>query len=311
MIAIPDGTLIAGTYRVDARLGSGAFGTVYRAEHRFLGRMALKLLSYESADQLQRAAAEGAAHARLVHPNVTRVFDVNTCEVSGERLLYIASEYMPMGDLDRYLDDVQRLPMTDWRQLAHDLLSALEHAHDQRPALLHRDLKPANVLVGGHESLTFKVADFGVSAELASGSRVASAAGTVVFLAPECSFGPYLVESDIYGAAIVLYRALTGVYPFPLGLGEHEAAALEHAKQEPPPPSLFRLGCGEAIDRVMLRALAPNPFERYRNAAEFRVDLGRGRESDPRESDVAAVSAEGPAVVASPSKSGTAARGAA
>ena len=149
------------------------------------------------------------------------------------------------------------------------------------------------MLVGGRESLAFKVADFGVSAELAGGSRVASAGGTVVFLAPECSFGPYLAESDIYGAVVVLYRGLTGVYPFPLGLGEQEVAALEQAKQDPPPPSRFRLGCGEAIDRVMLRALAPNPFERYGTAAEFRIDLRRGCEGDPGESGVAAMSAEG------------------
>jgi serine/threonine-protein kinase len=273
MIAIPDGTTIADAYRIDARLGSGAFGTVYRVEHRFLGRMALKLLSYESDHQLRRAAAEGAAHARLTHPNVTRVFDVNTCDVSGELFLYIASEYMPMGDLDRYLDDVQRMSLVEARRLAGHLLAALEYAHGQDPPLLHRDLKPANVLLGGHEDLTFKLADFGVSAELSAASGVVAAAGTIVFQAPECSFGPYLVESDIYGAAVVLYRALTGVYPFPLGADALDAGALEHAKQNPPPPSRFFLGCNAATDQVMLQALAPNPFNRYHTAADFKCAI--------------------------------------
>jgi serine/threonine-protein kinase len=209
-MSIPDGTEIAQTYRVEARLGNGAFGTVYRVNHRFLGRMALKLLACESNDDIGRLAREGAAHAGLSHPNITRIFEVNLAEVSGERFLYIASEYMAVGDLDSYLGQVHRLPNNEWSVLADHVLSALDFAHNQPNPVLHRDLKPANILIGGGSAPAFKVGDFGVSAALQKDQRVVASAGTVVFQAPECAFGSYVVESDIDGAAIVLYRALTG-----------------------------------------------------------------------------------------------------
>lgn len=269
MITIPDGTEIAATYRVDARLGSGAFGTVYRVHHRFLGRMALKLMACESDADLVRLTQEGTAHARLSHPNITRVFDVNVTHVSGDRLLYIASEYMSGGDLDSYLDQVHRFPMNEWSTLANDLLGALQYAHEQPSSVLHRDLKPSNILIGGGASPIFKVSDFGVSAELQPSQRIAKAAGTIIFQPPECAFGPYIAESDIYGAATVLFRALTGIYPFPLVANDNDPS-LQRLKQDPPPPSRFRLDCSNELDAVMLRALAPNPFDRYRTASDFR-----------------------------------------
>ena len=273
MITIPDGQEIAGSYRVEARLGSGAFGTVYRVHHRFLGRLALKVLEYDTDADLNRLAKEGAAHAKLAHPNITRVYDVNVTELSGDRFLYIASEYMSMGNLGSYLNLVSRLKMNEWRTLARDILGALMCAHKQESPVLHRDITLANILVGGTSShLIFKLGDFGVSAELRDGRRVASAAGTLLFLAPECGFGPYLVESDVYSAAVVLYKALTGTYPFPVGQSEEDPAHYE-AKQNPQPPSRFLLGCGPDLDAVMLRGLAPNPFDRFRSASDFRCAI--------------------------------------
>lgn len=268
MITVPDGAEIAEAYRVEARLGSGAFGTVYRVRHRFLGLMALKLLPCDSEDELERLAREGATHARLSHPNITRVFDVNVTEVGGERALYITTEYMPMGDLDSYLSQVHRLPLDDWAVLARDVLSALGYAHGLDSPVLHRDLKPANILVAGREKLLFKVGDFGVSAEIQDrDQRITAAAGTRVFQAPECAFGSYLVESDIYGAAVVLYRALTGTYPYPIPTMSEDS--IERSKQDPPPPSRFRLDCRPELDAVMLRGLTPNPFNRYDSALKF------------------------------------------
>jgi serine/threonine protein kinase len=160
VIELLPGTLVAGTYRIDARLGRGAFGAVYRAEHRFIGRVALKLIEYGTSHDLERIASEGGRHARLNHPNVTRVFDVNTTELTDTQALYIASEYMALGDLDRYLDVKHRMPLSEVIQLAGDILAALSYAHSFSTPLLHRDLKPANVLIGGGPSLVFKVTDF-------------------------------------------------------------------------------------------------------------------------------------------------------
>ena len=263
------GTEIEGTYRIEERLGSGGFGTVYRVSHRFLGRMALKLLLCASDDDLRRLATEGAAHARLFHPHVTRVFDVNVTSINGERYLYIACEYMPLGDLESYLGQVHRLDTADWTALVGDVLSALDYAHSQSSPVLHRDIKPANILLGGQENLDFKLGDFGVSAEIQNREHmIARSAGTIIFQAPECAFGSYLVESDIYGAGVVLYRALTGTYPFPVG-GKLDDRTTQQAKQDPPPPSRFRLDCSADLDAVLLRALAPDPFNRFRSAVQF------------------------------------------
>lgn len=270
MIAIPDGQEIAGSYRVDARLGSGAFGTVYRVHHRFLGRLALKVLPYTTQTELDRLTKEGAAHARLAHPNITRVYDVNVAELSGDRFLYIASEYMSLGNLESYLGSATRLRASEWRTLARDILGALAYAHEQDPPVLHRDITPANILVGGTTSRpVFKLGDFGVSAELQDGRKVANAAGTLLFLAPECGFGSYLVESDVYSAAVVLYKALTGTHPFAVTQSGDDPAQYR-AKRKPLPPSSFLLGCGRDLDAAMLRGLAPNPFDRFGSASAFR-----------------------------------------
>ena len=273
MIVIPDGQEIAGSYRVEARLGSGAFGTVYRVHHRFLGRLALKVLEYDTEADLDRLAKEGAAHAKLAHPNITRVYDVNVAELSGDRFLYIASEYMSMGTLGSYLSLVNRFELKEWQSLAGDILGALTYAHGRSTPLLHRDITLENILVGGTSSHpVFKLGDFGISAELRDGSRVVNAVGTFLFLAPECGLGPYLVESDVYSAAVVLYKALTGTFPFPVVQSVDDPGQYE-AKQKPLPPSRFLLGCRPELDAVMLRGLAPNPFDRYRTASDFRCAI--------------------------------------
>ena len=269
MITLPEGTDIANTYHVEARLGSGAFGTVYRVKHRYLGTLALKFLPADP-ESVERIAAEGARHARLFHPNITRIFDVNVTEVSGETFVYIASEYMPSGDLDTYLESVQRLPVDEWRILVHDILSGLDHAHTQSRPVFHRDIKPANVLIGGTSTPTFKLGDFGVSTETELTRPTARAGGTIAYQAPECALGSYVIESDLYGAAVVIYRALVGTYPFPLtGTSED----ILRCKQDPQPPSKFRLDCPAKLDDVLLRALSPDPFGRYHEAVELREAL--------------------------------------
>jgi len=269
VIELLPGTLVAGTYRIDARLGRGAFGAVYRAEHRFIGRVALKVIEYGTPQDLERISSEGGRHARLNHPNITRVFDVNTTELAETQALYIASEYMALGDLDRYLEAKLRIPLPEVRQLADQVLAALTYAHSLPTPLLHRDLKPANVLLGNGSEIVFKVADFGVSAEVSGAAGLSQAAGTIVFQPPECAFGPYLVQSDIYGAALLIYRALTGTYPFARMFDSEGPRTLS----EPAPPSRFRMECGAAVDAVMLRALDPDPFRRYASAAALRNDL--------------------------------------
>jgi len=273
VITIPEGVDIAGTYCVEARIGAGAFGTVYRVRHRFLGRMALKLVPCGTEEELERLALEGAAHARLSHRNITRVFDVNTTEVGGERVLYIASEYMPVGDLDSYLAQVHRLPLAECAVLADDVLSALSYSHEREAPVFHRDIKPANIFLGGEKEVVFKLGDFGVSAELRNREeRITAAAGTVMFQAPECAFGPYLAQSDVYGAAFVLFRALTGTYPYPVGVNSGDSWT-QRLKQRPSLPSRFSLDCSRELDEVMIRALSPDPFERYSSPGAFQLAI--------------------------------------
>lgn len=273
MIELRPGTVVAGTYRVDARLGSGAFGAVYRANHRFLGRVALKLIAIEDARDLDRLGTEGSRHASLNHPNITRVFDVNTAEIGDLAALYISSEYMAIGDLDHYLQLRQRLPIAEVSVLADQLLSGLGYAHSRTPPVLHRDIKPSNILLDRQPTMTFKLADFGVSAEVIRMHGVAAAAGTVAFQPPECAFGPYLVQSDLYGAALVIFRALTGTYPFGGMLTSTASAPVDH--RNPAKPSSFRFDCSSRLDEILLTALNADPFKRQRDVETLRQDLMR------------------------------------
>ena len=210
---LPAGQVIRDTYTIVQYLGSGAFGDVYLARHRYMGLQALKLFArLEGTDALE----EAYLLTRLSHPNIVRMFEANEFELEGRRLGYFSMEYVQGGTLlglpkDTRLD--RRLA------LGRDILQGLAFAHAQSPPIIHRDISPGNILVERlGDKMTAKISDFGLAKHVDSKSLMASAAGKFVYMSPEGFLGVHTTAADVYSAAILLFEMCSGRHPFNLAL---------------------------------------------------------------------------------------------
>jgi serine/threonine-protein kinase len=269
------GTIFAGRYRLERKLGSGGMADVWLAEDQELGRkVAIKMLHERYANDTQfveRFRREATHAAGLSHPNVVSIFDRGETDGS----YYIVMEYVEGRTLKELLVTRGPCPVPVAISYVRQVLAALRYAH--RNGIVHRDIKPHNVLVD-HEGRV-KVADFGIArAGSSQMTEAGSIIGTAQYLSPEQARGaPVDESSDLYSTGIVLYELLTGELPFN---GETPVEiAMKHLSQVPPAPSANRPEIPRDLDLVVLRALAKEPPDRYRSAKEMDRDLeliGRG-----------------------------------
>jgi streptogramin lyase len=256
------GTELAG-YRLEALLGHGGMGVVYRAHDLALDRdVALKLLAPHLADDVsfrERFLTESRIAASLEHPNVIPIHDAG--EIDGQ--LYIAMRLVEGSDLKARLN-AGPLEPAEATRILDQIAGALDAAHER--GLVHRDVKPSNMLVDerGHAYL----ADFGLSRRLgqaASALGAANSLGTIDYVAPE-QIGDGTIDgrADVYALGCVLYECLTGDPPFRRG---SDAATL-YAHLEDAPPVLPQL------EHVLPRALAKDPADRYETCGDL-VDAAR------------------------------------
>jgi ABC-type branched-subunit amino acid transport system substrate-binding protein/streptogramin lyase len=268
-------------YRLDALIGRGGMGVVYRAyDPRLKREVALKLLAQEyAADERfrERFLSETERAASLEHPNVIPIHDAG--EIDGQ--LYLVMRLADGGDLKQLLAAEKTLEARRTIEICEQVANALDAAHEI--GLVHRDVKPSNVLLDrrGHVYL----ADFGLSrrlSEQAPGFDAGLSLGTPAYVAPEQIEGKEIDgRADEYSLACLLHECLTGRPPFARA---SEAAVLFAHLEEPPtgPPGL---------ERVMATGLAKDPDERYATCRELvdeaRVALGV-RPSQPRRWPLAA-----------------------
>ena len=264
------GSLVAG-YRLEAQVGAGGMAVVFRARDERLGRsVALKILvpalTGDSAFR-RRFIAESRAAAAVDDPHIIPVYEAG--EASG--MLFIAMRFVMGGDLRRVLEREGPLPPGRIAEFISPVASALDAAH--AAGLVHRDVKPANILVDARAGRPDHVylSDFGVSKGAVSSVSLTGAGqflGTPGYSAPEQIRGLAVDgRTDQYALACVAYQLLTGEMPFERDQGM--AVLLAHLSE--PPPSLVsrRPDLPEAVDRVLARALAKAPEERFGSCGAF------------------------------------------
>jgi serine/threonine protein kinase len=265
-------------YKLLDRLGRGSMGTVYRARQLNLDRIvAIKILARflsENQNFVRRFMKEARVIGKLNHPNIVQGFDAG--EVDGT--YYFAMEYCPGPTLLRILQRGGALDQDRALHIITQIARALDHAHGQ--GLVHRDVKPDNIMIA--ELGVAKLCDLGLAKDVsrASGSTEKGVTiGTPNYISPEQARGEDEIDirSDIYSLGATLYHAVTGIPPFD---GPNPTVIMvKHVNEPPRRPTEIVPGLDPEIERILLRALAKAPADRYQTPRELLMDLENVRAS--------------------------------
>lgn len=276
--------LLNDRYLLIKPLASGGMAHVWLGQDKLLGRtVAVKILREEftrRADFQQRFRREAQAVARLSHPNLVTVYDFGVQE---ERF-FMVLEYVEGEDLKTHLRRVRTEaaeppPWTVWGNITLEVCEGLGFAH--RAGLVHCDIKPQNILIRADRHA--KITDFGIARAVAQEVPELPAPGSVEreparsettvwgspqYFSPEQAAGePITPASDIYSAGVMLFEMLTGRLPFPGR--DPRTLALQHLHEPPPSPRLLNPAVAPALEEIVLRAMAKDPAERFRNGEQM------------------------------------------
>ena len=273
--------MIGGRYELRQLIGRGGMAEVHIGNDTRLNRIvAIKILRQDLArDPIfqTRFRREAQAAANLNHPAIVAVYDtgeetVKSSDGTQIQVPYIVMEYVEGHTVRELLTDGNPVPINEALEIVSGVLDALEYAHHQN--LVHRDIKPGNVMITTTGKI--KVMDFGIARALsdsqATMTQTDAVVGTAQYLSPEQARGEQVdARSDLYSTGCLLYELLTGVPPFK---GDSAVAvAFQHVSQLPRVPSSIAPDIPEALDRVVMKALAKDRDERYPDAAHMRADL--------------------------------------
>ena len=274
-------------YRIEARLGEGGMGAVYRALDTNLARpVALKIMHRQFASQpefQQRFLQEAQAAARLNHPNIVAIYNFS----SNQSYLMIVMEFVRGLSLGAYIKQLaqrrQVMELSESLNIIAQVADALGYAH--RLGVVHRDIKPDNILITKLEQperpdelpIRAKVTDFGLAKLLEGGIETQSGTfmGTLPYMSPEQALASASLDgrSDIYSLGVVLYQLATGRLPFDIRTPTD--AVMKHMHETPPPPRHIQPGLPEAVQKVIIKSIAKQPEERYQTAEAFGAALRR------------------------------------
>jgi len=274
------GHLLAGRYRVEAVLGKGGMGKVYKAVHTGIDRtVALKVLHSRlggSTEAKQRFQREAIASGRLDHPNIVNVSDSGELEDGSLYLVMEALEGEPLGNR---LEREKRIPWPESIAIVRGVLAGLQHAHEK--GVVHRDIKPDNIFLARKDGEpVIKILDFGIAklyagtADDPASTRAGLTVGTPAYLSPEQAVGGAITPaSDVYSTSVVLYEMLTGRPPF---LDEDPLAMLTaHVSRDPPPFAEVApdLQLPPGLEALINHGLAKVSAERISSATEYAAQL--------------------------------------
>lgn len=257
-----------GPYRIINQIGKGGMANVYKAYQPSVDRyVAIKVLPSQLAESKEFATRfhqEARIIAMLEHPHILPVFDYG----ESDGVAYFVMRYLDAGTLKDRMESGRPLPLSEIDKIFTQLAEALSYAHAH--GVVHRDLKPANALIDPYGNVF--LTDFGIAKLLESASprltQTDAIMGTPAYISPEQAQGnPVDQRSDIYSLGIILYEMVTGRVPF---VADTPLAVLfKHITDPLPLPSAVKLDVPEAIEQVILKALAKDPQDRFATASDF------------------------------------------
>ena len=266
------GKELGNRYELLEKIGEGGMATVYKAKCRLLNRyVAVKVLKEEFAKDtlfVKRFKIEAQSAASLTHPGIVSVFDVG----EDDGVNYIVMELLEKDTLKDYIESKGKLSPDETINLSIQIASALEAAHKSK--IVHRDIKPQNIVLARNNTQA-KVTDFGIAKMSSSATITAlgsSTIGSVHYFSPEHAKGGYTDEkSDIYSLGIVMYEMATGELPF--NAESPVSVALKQIQEEPKAPKEVNPEISDALNNIILKAMAKNTTDRYQTATELVEDL--------------------------------------
>lgn len=274
---------IKGRYEIKTVLGEGGMGVVYRAyDPPPMDRdVAVKtLLELPDKTSLQLFYKECEVLKSMSHPNIVEIFDMGEFDDNGHRKPFFVMPLLPGKALDDLIrNESHRLSVERVVDIISQTCRGLQAAHEA--GLIHRDLKPSNLFILQDDAV--KIIDFGVAHTVNSNSRSSGfQKGTLLYMAPEqIQYKPVSPQSDIFSLGVVCYEALTRRQPF-RGTTEEEIvnAILKHI---PPPASEINPAVSQTISRVVHKAMAKQPWNRFDSAREFGDTLRKALRNQPIE----------------------------
>jgi serine/threonine-protein kinase len=275
---LKEGDNIQGIYEIDRFLGEGSFAEVYRVNHKFLGRQALKVFktAETNANKIKEKLEEAVLLSKIGHPNIIRVFDAGIINTTDGQRGYFTMEYVSGGTLDTWIatHEFKRISLKDSIDIIQQICTGLSVAHKKKPPIIHRDIKPQNILINQDlDDLRIKISDFGLAKEVNPLTLLASAKGTPVFKAPEClNQNMDSCAGDVWAIGIIFYILVTRKLPFPI---ESRDALSSDIWQKYPmvPPSEYNGRIDDELEKIILRALEIKLEERYPNAMAMLKDI--------------------------------------
>lgn len=284
-----------GDYEVLAPLGAGGMGSVYKVRHTISERVeALKVILPRAAatpETAERFLREIRLQASLEHPHIAALH--NAFRIGDE--LVMVMEFVEGVSLRDKLRS-QGITLSQALEFAGQVLEALGYAHAR--GVIHRDIKPSNVMIASHGVV--KLLDFGLAASVSAGgdseltqpelTQPGTLLGSPYYLSPEQARGERAdARSDIYSTGAMLYEMVAGRPPFEGGAGGAYAVIAAHLNQAPVSPSEINPRVPVELARVVLKALAKSPADRFQNAAEFLAALETIRKNASRLDETATV----------------------
>src|SRR5258705_2386359 len=252
-----------GKYRILSPLGSGGFGSVFLAEDIWIRKkVAIKVPHKQNLD-FTEMLKEPRLLASMNHPNIVTVL---TAEKQ-ENVFFIVMEYVPGQTLEQIILREGPLDVSRALDFTCQICNAVDHAH--RVGVLHRDLRPGNMLVS--EAGMVKVTDFGTSRFLEIAAHGTTVIGSPPYMAPEQFYGKAVFASDVYSVGVTIYQMLTGELPY----ATPAPADIERLMRGElvTPPRINNSTIPKSISDIVLKALAPDPTQRYQQASDLLRDL--------------------------------------